>query len=387
MRRPSYFAVFETALGPCAVTWGARGIQRVLLPEASRTHLVGRVRQDYDAITEREPPPAVRRAMDAIARHLAGKPTRFDDVAVDMEGLPPFRLKVYAALREVPAGATISYAELAARAGSPAGARAVGQAMAQNPFPVVVPCHRVLAAGHEPGGFSAYGGVVTKARLLALEGVQIREARAKGGSLPFDWSAAVRVLKRRDRGIGRVIDGASRRRLELKNARTSFESLAEAIVYQQLSGKAAAAIFSRVRGLFPGRRGLGPRDVASSNDARLRGAGLSRAKAASLRDLAERTVAGEIPSLERLRQMDDEAIVAALTRVRGVGRWTVEMLLIFQLGRPDVLPLGDLGIKKGFARAFDLAEPATAEQLAERGERWRPYRTVASWYLWRALDR
>jgi 3-methyladenine DNA glycosylase/8-oxoguanine DNA glycosylase len=123
----------------------------------------------------------------------------------------------------------------------------------------------------------------------------------------------------------------------------------------------------------------------------LRGAGLSRAKIASLRDLAARSAGGQVPSLAALARMDDEAIVEALTAIRGVGRWTVEMLLMFRLGRPDVLPLADFGIRKGFAKVFrsrraradGLASPA---EIARRGERWRPYRSVASWYLWRALD-
>jgi 3-methyladenine DNA glycosylase/8-oxoguanine DNA glycosylase len=179
-------------------------------------------------------------------------------------------------------------------------------------------------------------------------------------------------------------------RLMLKATEGTFAALAESIVYQQLSGKAAATIFGRVRALYPKGR-LDPMRVLATSDEALRGAGLSRAKLESLRDLALRTSTGAIPTLAELAAMDDEAIVERLTAVRGIGRWTVEMLLIFRLGRPDVLPLADYGIKKGFAQVFTRRRaeaPAlpTPVELARRGERWRPFRSVASWYLWRALD-
>lgn len=164
-----------------------------------------------------------------------------------------------------------------------------------------------------------------------------------------------------------------------------FEALAEAIVYQQLTGKAAATIFGRVKAAV-GEKRLKPEALLAAPDEALRGAGLSRAKLAALKDLADKTKAGVVPSLTVLKRLSDEAIVERLTSIRGVGRWTVEMLLIFKLGRPDVLPVGDYGIRKGFARTFGLAELPTPRDVAARGERWRPHRTVASWYLWRALE-
>jgi 3-methyladenine DNA glycosylase/8-oxoguanine DNA glycosylase len=186
--------------------------------------------------------------------------------------------------------------------------------------------------------------------------------------------------------IGRV--GATRA-LQLKGTGGTFATLCESIVYQQLNGKAAATILGRVRDLFPGGV-LEPDRVLAASDATLRGAGLSAGKLASLRDLAERTSRGEIPTLTELERMDDEAIVERLTNVRGIGRWTVEMLLIFRLGRPDVLPVADYGIRKGFARVFARGrakdELPAPEHLTKRGERWRPYRSVASWYLWRATE-
>ncbi|HEX6958183.1 MAG TPA: DNA-3-methyladenine glycosylase 2 family protein [Ferrovibrio sp.] len=163
-----------------------------------------------------------------------------------------------------------------------------------------------------------------------------------------------------------------------------FPALLRSIVYQQLSGKAAATIHRRVLELFPGRGHPSPAQFLTVDDTALRAAGLSNNKSRAVRDLAERVLDGTVPSLRRLRGMDDEEIIARLTAVRGVGRWTVEMLLIFALGRPDILPLNDLGVHRGFCRVYG-GEPDAAV-LAARGEVWRPFRSVASWYLWRAAD-
>jgi 3-methyladenine DNA glycosylase/8-oxoguanine DNA glycosylase len=164
-----------------------------------------------------------------------------------------------------------------------------------------------------------------------------------------------------------------------------FAALARAIVYQQLAGRAAAAIWGRLCALFPEGEPT-PEHILSASDEELRGAGLSRSKMLSLRDLARRAAGGEIPVPAEIRRMDDEAIVERLTQVRGIGRWTAEMLLIFHLGRPDVLPVDDYGVRKGFAIAYDRELPSPKE-LAAYGERWKPYRTVASWYLWRIVER
>jgi 3-methyladenine DNA glycosylase/8-oxoguanine DNA glycosylase len=165
-----------------------------------------------------------------------------------------------------------------------------------------------------------------------------------------------------------------------------FAALAKSIVYQQLSGRAAATILERVITLYHPKRFPTPSDILATQPERLRGAGLSNAKTAALLDLAARTVAGTIPSVALARRMDDEGLVERLTAVRGVGRWTVEMLLMFRLGRSDVLPLSDLGVRKGYARTFRTRGLPSPEAMRRRAERWRPYRSVASWYLWRALE-
>jgi 3-methyladenine DNA glycosylase/8-oxoguanine DNA glycosylase len=210
----------------------------------------------------------------------------------------------------------------------------------------------------------------------------------KRGVLEFDPDLAVRRLRRADAVLARTIDAVGAFRMEIRAAHGVFGALLEAIVYQQLSGRAAATIHGRVCALFPrARSGPRPADVLAASDAALRDAGLSRAKTRALRDLARRAADGGVPSLAQIRRMDDEAIVESLTRVRGIGRWTAEMFLMFRLGRPDVLPVGDYGLRKGFALAFRKRQLPSPEAVARHGERWRPYRTVASWYLWQALDR
>jgi DNA-3-methyladenine glycosylase II len=165
-----------------------------------------------------------------------------------------------------------------------------------------------------------------------------------------------------------------------------FDALAESIAYQQLSGKAAATIFGRVRALYPKRKWLDPEQLLATPDETLRAAGLSRAKTAALKDLAAKTIDGTVPAGRALIRMSDDEIVARLTAVRGIGRWTVEMLLLFDLGRPDVWPVDDYGVQKGFAKTFGRRKLPTPKQLMKFGEKWRPYRSVAAWYFWRALD-
>jgi len=165
-----------------------------------------------------------------------------------------------------------------------------------------------------------------------------------------------------------------------------FDALAESIAYQQLNGRAAAAIWSRVRALYPGRKYLDPSLLLATPDEQLRAAGLSRSKVAALKDLAAKTIDGTVPPARVLSRMSDDEIIARLIQVRGIGRWTVEMLLLFDLGRPDIWPVGDYGVRKGFAKTFGKRKLPTPKQLVKFGEKWRPYRSVAAWYFWRALD-
>lgn len=209
----------------------------------------------------------------------------------------------------------------------------------------------------------------------------------------YDPTQAIEHLRTVDADLRSAIDEVGPFKMEL-TALSPFQALLRAIVYQQLSGKAAATIYRRVRALTPSTRPPGPRAIIALPAERLREAGMSFAKIAAAKDLAEKTLAGTIPNRRGLRGLTDEEIVSRFTTVRGVGQWTVEMMLIFNLGRPDVLPATDLGIRKGFKAVFvdddtdSLAHDAQAglpvpRAILTRGEAWRPYRSVASWYLWR----
>ncbi len=201
----------------------------------------------------------------------------------------------------------------------------------------------------------------------------------------YDLDAAAAALSAADRRLARLIRRVGPPAIRFEPPQTLFAALARSIVYQQLSGKAAATIHGRVLALFPRRR-ITPGGLLALDDARLRAAGLSAAKTAAVRDLAAKTLDGTVPPLPRVRRMTDDEIIERLTQVRGVGRWTVEMLLIFRLGRPDVLPVTDLGVRKGFASTYRRDELPDAEELTAHAERWRPWRSVASWYMWRAAE-
>jgi 3-methyladenine DNA glycosylase/8-oxoguanine DNA glycosylase len=206
------------------------------------------------------------------------------------------------------------------------------------------------------------------------------------GVTAVDWGVACRELASRDRALGAVIERVGGQGFPPPASATAFEALAHSIVYQQLSGKAAATIFGRFRALYDCPDFPEPAVILDTPHTAMRGAGLSEAKARAIRDLAEHAGRGTIPSIAVLRRMTPEDVIERLTVVRGVGRWTVEMLLLFRIGHPDVLPAHDLGVRKGLARIMKRRELPEPEAVLRRGERWRPYRSVASWYLWRATE-
>lgn len=205
-------------------------------------------------------------------------------------------------------------------------------------------------------------------------------------SLPYDFDAASAALAQTDPELARLIEQVKPLRLEGRVFSSPFVALVRSITYQQLSTKAAGTIHGRMLALFPDDEHPSPEQILETPDDDLRGVGLSRAKTKAIKDLAAKMVDGTVPSMDQLATMDNEEIIQRITTVWGIGQWTVEMLLIFYLGRPDVLPVDDLGVRKGFMIAYGLDEPPTPSELREYGMRWQPYRSVASWYLWRAND-
>ncbi len=362
--------VFETTFGPMGIDFSQAGITRIRLFEEAPP-----------ATPAKKPPRFVITAAKSIEKHLGGSPQDLGEVQLDTSGVPQFWRKVYEVAREVPAGKIIGYGELAALAGSPGGSRAVGTAMSKNPFMIVVPCHRVLASGEKLGGFSAPGGTVTKEKILALEGVFLGLPRPK---LAFDPEVATRHVASKDSVLAPLIARVPYH-LETSPSLSLFDALGRSIVYQQLSGKAAGTIHARYRMLFDRGR-PSAEELTDLTVAQLRAVGLSENKAKALRDLGEKVRQGELPTLDALAKMDDESIIASLTKVRGIGRWTVQMILMFRLGRPDVLPIDDYGVRKGFQKIYRTRDLPTGDRITKHAEKWAPYRSVGSWYMWRALE-
>ena len=202
----------------------------------------------------------------------------------------------------------------------------------------------------------------------------------------YDPAQAVAHLRASDELLAKMMDRVGGFALEQRPIKTLFEALMRSIVYQQLHGKAAASILGRVVEQLKPHGGVTPDALAQVPDAALRGAGLSASKLLAIRDLALRCREGVVPSLKKAHKLDDAELVLRLTVVRGIGPWTVHMLLIFYLGRPDVLPTGDFAIRQAFKRLYNTRKDPTAEVMVKHARRWQPYRSVASWYLWRSLD-
>jgi len=368
--------VVSTREGPLGLAWTSRGVVRLVLPEGAdggedaalaplpaELPRVARPRGDAGA--------AVRR----LKAHLAGRNDPLTDIPVDLAGLPELARRVLTALRRVGPGRTTTYGALARRAGRPGAARAVGAILGANPVPLIVPCHRCLGADGSLVGFSGGGGIRQKARLLHREGHVFDPAHERG----------MRALMRRDPVMKRIIPIVGPYLPWPLRPRPAWDTLVRAIIHQQLSVAAGRTICGRVAALTPGERFPRPEELLALPDATLRGMGLSRAKTVYVKDLAARILDGRLRT-QRLPYLDDEAAVAALTQVKGIGRWSAQMHLIFHLGRLDVLPVDDLGLQNAAARAYGLDGGVTPARLAELGEGWRPWRSLASWYLWQASD-
>jgi DNA-3-methyladenine glycosylase II len=205
--------------------------------------------------------------------------------------------------------------------------------------------------------------------------------------LPFDLSAAVAHLSRCDPCIARLVQETIPFDPNIDHTQSPYESLMESIAYQSISGKAATTIFARVKALSATGKIPTPQEILKLKTPALRKAGLSGAKILAMKDLAQKTLDGIVPTHEEALKLSDHELVNRLISVRGIGAWTVEMFLIFRLGRPDVLPIHDLGVKKGWSVAYNKKHMPRPKQLLAFGERWRPFRTVASWYLWRAFEK
>jgi DNA-3-methyladenine glycosylase II len=206
-------------------------------------------------------------------------------------------------------------------------------------------------------------------------------------NLAFDLTEALRHLSERDVQLKELIASTAAFHIDVEDGQSPYEALMEAIAFQSISGKAATTIFGRIKALGENGRPPAPQKMLKIPSTKLRKAGLSGAKVLAMKELAKKTIEGIVPTHDQALKLSDEELVERLVSVRGIGAWTVEMFLIFRLGRPDVLPIHDLGVKKGWSVAYGKKHMPKPQELLKFGERWRPYRSVASWYMWRAFER
>jgi 3-methyladenine DNA glycosylase/8-oxoguanine DNA glycosylase len=201
-----------------------------------------------------------------------------------------------------------------------------------------------------------------------------------------ELNRALKHLAKVDKRLAKVIEASPKCDLAVDADVSPYQALVRSIVYQQLHGKAAATILARVKALFEHGETPTPRELLEMSEERLRGAGLSRSKMLAMKDLAAKTLEGVVPSHDEILKLSDEEIIERLCRIRGIGEWTVQMMLMFKLGRLDVMASTDYGVRAGFALTYRLKEMPKPSVLAEFGERWKPYRSVACWYMWRSVD-
>ncbi len=376
--------LFSTAIGPVGLAWTHKGICRLEIghvEDADVVALFEKLQDKTDSGFERaRPVPApikevARRVKAHLAGRSSGKRDSMLDIPVDFLKGSGFSREVWRVLREVRPGAVITYGELAAKAGNRGAARAVGRIMGANPVPVIVPCHRCVGADGSMTGFSSEGGVRLKKKMLFLEGYEPNAEHAKG----------IAHLRRCDSVMRRLIKAVGPYQALPDKPAPPYDTLITAIVHQQLAVKAGRTIAGRVRNLTDGPRYPRPEQMMAFGDSVLRSVGLSTQKTSYVKDLSSRVVDGRL-KLGGLRNLDDEAVIAELTRVRGIGVWSAHMHLIFHLGRLDVLPIGDLGIQIACGRFYNLGKYATPNQVSKLGQKWKPYRSMAAWYLWQGLD-
>lgn len=367
--------IFPTEEGFVGMGWTTAGVRNLILGMTSENTEKAMLKHCADL-------PVVRRAggdtaqlVKRIKAHLRGRNDDFLDVPVQYPAVGEFSLKVLQKLRKVLPGKVVTYGELAAICGKPRAARGVGSIMGSNPVPLIVPCHRCMGKDGSLTGFSTEGGIEIKARMLFREGYAANEV----------YAAGIAHLRKVDPVMRRIINIKGPYRALPDKPEPAWDSLITAIVHQQLSVKAGKTIAGRVKDLSSGSKFPTPAQVLEMKHEDLRAAGLSNQKVSYIQDLAQKVNSGDL-NLRRLKRMDDEEVITELTKVRGIGRWSAQMHLIFHLGRLDVLPTGDLGLQVAAARGYGFDEYATAAELETVGEKWAPYRSMASWYLWQGLD-
>lgn len=365
-------ATVDTILGPVSIARSPLGVTRIKMHGSGKG--LSAVSSQHSAKGER--PELLNDLVGRIGAHFAGEPQDFSDIPLALDRAGPFARTVYDELRKVPAGQTVTYGELAARTGRPGAARAVARAMATNRVPIVIPCHRVLGAGGKLTGFSGADGIKTKCQMLVAEGAAapvLPRDQPLFDSLfePYAHAAGVGHLARTDSLFGRLYEAVGDSMHPQQFPGNPFAALVESVCYQQLAGSAAVTIFRRVKKLVGEEPS--PASVISAGFDGLRAAGMSTSKANTALALAELFTRTTAPSTDELLSL------------KGVGPWTIQMFSLFHLGLPDIFPPADLGVRKAVTALTGAKKLLSPERVKSIGRRWKPYRSIATWYLWRSL--
>ena len=374
-----------------ALVWNSKNrVCAYYLPCRSKKNLTSEISKKADNAIKTEPPDKIKHAIEQIKKYFAGKSFDFCKISLDLTSCNNFAIKLYKVLQKTEPGDTVSYKSLALAIDKPGASRAVGRAIGANPIPLIIPCHRVINSDGKVGGFSSNQGVTQKAEMLEHEGIRLNSK--KDLILPPETLNAdnikigIDLICKCDSKLNEYVKKLPVFELNLDAISSPFQSLLEAIVYQQLTGKAAKTIYTRLLELFCSNGKVSPLDIIRAPENELREAGLSQNKILAAKDLADKTLEGIVPNLEQLKKMSDFDIISTLTKIRGIGRWTVEMLLIFKLGRTDVLAIDDYGLRKGYAILRNKENLPSPVELKKEGLAFRPWRTILSWYLWRIAE-
>lgn len=372
--------LFSTGIGLCGIAWSNDEILATQLPERTPAATARRLHRlsGSDPAVRIEVPAVAREAIDRIRAVIAGRRDDLRTIPISSEAVDPFAVQVRELTRNIPVGQVSTYGDLARRAGRPHGARAVGAVMGSNTLPLIVPCHRVVAASGRVGGFSAAAGPELKLRLLHTE-----RLAADPATSTFDTAVAERGLREADPELAAVIDAVGRADLRPRTATTVFGDLVEAVVHEQVSPEVGATLHARLCATMPDPlEGPTPPGVLQRSDGQLAELGLSGPNVTALRSLTEAAYNGRLPGDAAIGGLGDDEAVSVLMGISGISRPTAQRLLICRLHRPDVLCEGDRTLRAVMHRTHrsSLAEPGvTIRTIAER---WRPHRSLACWYLW-----
>lgn len=387
----NFYHVFSVGDSYSALLWKDNCLQKLFLPEKSEANLRATIVRTTDKPLEAMPQGKIADTKLQVCNYFAGKPYNFRGIKLDFSNCNEFCQMVYQQLLKIRPGTTTTYGNLAKALNKPGAARAIGRAVGTNPFPLIVPCHRVVKSDGKIGGFSSVEGIRQKIQMLELEGLEIQLNPTPSIKAPKtlnkeEINKGTDFICKVDPQFGEWIKQLPTFRLDETGISSVFQALLESIVYQQLTGKAASTIYRRILELVNANGTISPLDIIRVSDSELRAAGLSGPKILAIRDLAEKALAGLVPEINELRKLQNEEIIERLIQIRGIGRWSVEMLLIFKLGRADILAADDYGLKKGWAIIRNEKALPSPAALEKEGKIWQPYRTIASWYLWRVAE-